>query len=414
VKIAVVGGGLAGLAAALELAREGHEVTILEARPTLGGVVQTLPEREGDPSPPPDNGQHVALGCCTAYLDFVADIGRASSLRRIKLGLPVVDEAGRVATIRPGLIGLLRYGHVSVGERLRIVRVARTLAKLDPAAHDDETFGAVLRRLGQSEAGIDRFWDVFIRPALNLRTDEASAALAIFTLQTALLAGGGASDLLLPVAPLGEMHGAAAADELRRRGVEVVLGARVTSLDDLGADGIVLAVPPAESARLLGEQAGGLEDSPIVSVHLLFDRAVLRFPLAALLGSDAHWIFDRGALTGHIPERGQYLTVVSSGAPELLPLRGRALVDHIAGEVASRLGRAELLWSRVSREPAATFAARPGTARERPGPQTERANVVRAGAWTDTGWPATMEGAVRSGREAARVLSASVREKVTA
>ena len=413
-RVAVVGGGLAGIAAALELSSGGHTVMLAEARPTLGGAVQTLPKREGDPSPPPDNGQHIALGCCTAYLDFIAEIGQAQSLRRMRLGLPVVAEDSRVATIRPGLVGLLRYGHVSLGERLAIAKVARKLGSLDPAAHDGETFGTLLRRLGQSQAGIDRFWDIFIRPGLNLGTDEVSAAPGIFTVQTALLAGGGASDLLLPVAPLGDMHGGAAGAELERRGVEVSLGTRVAALDELDADAIVVAVPPAESARLLGEAEPGLEDSPIVSVHLLFDRPILRFPLAALLGSDAHWLFDRGALTGHPPERGQYVTVVSSGAPELLELRGRALIDELAGQIVARLGRAEVLWSRVSREPAATFAARPGTSSLRPGPETGRPNVVRAGAWTDTGWPATMEGAIRSGREAARVLGASVREKVEA
>ena len=413
-RVAVVGGGLAGLAAALELSKDGHSVTLVEARPTLGGAVQTLPEREGDPSPPPDNGQHIALGCCTAYLEFISEVGQASALRRMRLGLPVVAENGRVATMRPGLVGLLRYGHVSLGERLAIARVARRLAKLDPDAHDDETFGVLLRRLGQSQEGVDRFWDVFIRPALNLRTEEVSAAPGIFTVQTALLAGGGASDLLLPIAPLGAMHGAAAAAELERRGVEISLATRVGSVADLDADGFVLAVPSGESARLLNEGDPGLEDSPMVSVHLLLDRPILRFPLAALLGSDAHWLFDRGALTGHLPERGQYITIVSSGVPRLLELRGQALIDELAGQVIARLGRAEVLWSRVSREPAATFAARPGTAALRPGAATSRPNVVRAGAWTDTGWPATMEGAIRSGREAARVLVASVREKVVA
>jgi squalene-associated FAD-dependent desaturase len=414
VRAAVVGGGLAGLAAALELTKQGHDVRLFEARPTLGGAVQTLPEREGDPSPPPDNGQHVALGCCTAYLEFVDEIGRAASLRRVRLGLPVVAEDGRVSTIRPGILGLLRYAHIGLGERLATARVARKLAKLDPAEHDDETFGSLLRRLGQSQAGVDRFWDIFIRPGLNLGIDEVSAAPGIFTVQTALLAGGGASDLLLPTAPLREMHGDAAGAELEQRGAEISLGARVASLDELEADGMVLAVPPAESARLLGEPEPELEDSPIVSVHLLFDRRIMEGPLAALLGSDAHWLFDRGALTGNEPERGQYITVVSSAAPELLELRGRELIDRIAAQVTERLGAAELLWSRVSREPAATFAARPGTARLRPGAATGRPNVVRAGAWTDTGWPATMEGAIRSGREAARVLAASVREKVTA
>jgi hydroxysqualene dehydroxylase len=113
-------------------------------------------------------------------------------------------------------------------------------------------------------------------------------------------------------------------------------------------------------------------------------------------------VFDRGSLTGHAPARGQYLTVVSSGVPELLEIRGRALVDRIAEQLTERLGDAELLWSRVSREPYATIALRPGTAR--PGVQTENERVVRAGAWTDTGWPATMESAVRSGRRAAQHL----------
>jgi hydroxysqualene dehydroxylase len=180
---------------------------------------------------------------------------------------------------------------------------------------------------------------------------------------------------------------------------------RVSSLDELDADGIVVAVPPLESARLLGEAEPALEDSPIVSVHLWFDRRLLDQPLAALLGSDAHWVFDRGALTGSRPERGQYLTVVSSGVPELLPVRGRELVEQIAGQLTQRLGDAELLWSRVSREPYATVALRPGI--ERPGPETTRPNVARAGTWTDTGWPATMESAIRSGRRAAQHILSS-------
>jgi hypothetical protein len=156
---------------------------------------------------------------------------------------------------------------------------------------------------------------------------------------------------------------------------------------------------------LLREPDPELEPSPIVSVHLLFDRPLLRAPLAALLASDAHWVFDRGALTGHVPDEGQYLTVVSSGVPELMDVRGRTLVDRIAGQVTERLGHAELLWSRVSREPNATVALRPGTAAKRPGPLTSRPDVTRAGAWTATGWPATMESAVRSGRAAARALA---------
>ncbi|HEX2045582.1 MAG TPA: hydroxysqualene dehydroxylase HpnE [Gaiellaceae bacterium] len=423
-KVAVVGGGLAGLAAGLELAGSGDEVVVLEARPTLGGAVQTLPERTGDPDPPPDNGQHIALGCFSAYLRFLAEIGEGSSVGRRPLSLPVIGDGGAVACIEPGALALARYRHLPLRDRVAVGRIARRLARLPAGEHDGETFAALLRRLGQSEVAIEHFWDVFIRPALNLRSDEVSAAAALFTVQTALLGARGAADLVLPRAPLGAMHGDAAGRALAARGAAVRTGARVLELADgaavladgahVEADGFVVAVPPAESARLLGEEAPRLDDSPIVSAHFLFDRPLLRHDLAALLGSAAHWVFDRGRLTGREPSRGQYLTVVSSGAPELLQVRGRGLVELLAGELTDRLGRAELLWSRVSREPAATFAARPGTAALRPGPKTGRPNVARAGAWTATGWPATMEGAVRSGVAAARFLQAAARERVIA
>lgn len=404
-RVAVVGGGLAGLSAALELVDAGHEVALHEARPTLGGAVQTLPRREGDPEPPPDNGQHIALGCFTEYRRFLERIGEGSSVQRLRLELPVIDEGGRAAAIAPSPLALLRYGHVSLGERLRILRA---LARWGESR--GTTFADALRARGQSQRAIDRFWDVFIRPALNLSCAEASAEAGDFTVRTALLGERGDSDLLLPAKPLGEMHGDAAGRALERSGASVRLGARVERLDGLAADAVVVAVPPRESARLLGEPEPRLEDSPIVSVHLWLDRVLLRHPLAALLGSDAHWVFDRGALTGHGPERGQYLTVVSSGAPELMELRGRELVERIAGELTGRLGEARLLWSRVSREPAATIAVRPGSEAQRPGPRTSRTNATRAGAWTRTGWPATMEGAVRSGLAAARTLTAARQE----
>ena len=423
-KVVVIGGGLAGLAAALELTEAGEDVTLLEARPTLGGAVQTLPRREGDPDPPPDNGQHIALGCCTAYLRFLASVGEGSAYRRRPLELPVIGEDGAVAVIAPGPLALLRYRHLSFRDRLGVARVARRLGALRPDEHDDETFAALLRNLGQSEAAIDRFWDVFMRPALNLPSREVSASLGIFTVQTALLGPREDSDLVLPAAPLGDMHGGAAGRMLAARGVRIRTGVRVAAVEGgaavladgerVGADGFVVALPPRETARILDEPEPELSDSPIVSAHLLFDRELLPFELAALLGSPAHWVFDRGRLTGRLPERGQYVTVVSSGAPDLLEVRGRRLVDLMAAELTARLGFAELLWSRVSREPAATFAARPGTARLRPGPATARPTVVRAGAWTATGWPATMESAVRSGTAAARFLRTAAREKVTA
>jgi squalene-associated FAD-dependent desaturase len=403
--VAVVGGGLAGLSAALELVDAGHDVAVYEARPTLGGAVQTLPRRDGDPEPPPDNGQHIALGCFTEYVRFLERIGEGGSLRRMPLELPVIDERGRSAVIAPSALALLRYGHVSFGDRLRILRA---LARWGDAP--GVTFADTLQARGQSQRAIDRFWDVFIRPALNLRSEEASAAAGDFTVRTALLGERSASDLLLPSRPLGEMHGDAAGRALEAAGAVVRTSARVESLDELDADAVVVAVPPRESARLLGEPEPRLKDSPIVSVHLLLDRVILQRPMAALLASQAHWVFDRGRLTGHEPGHGQYLTVVSSGAPELEAHRGRELVELIVRAVTERLGAAELLWSRVSREPAATIAVRPGSEAERRGPTTARPNATRAGAWTATGWPPTMEGAVRSGLAAARALTASRQE----
>jgi len=404
---AVVGGGLAGLAAAIELLDAGVDVTLYEARPTLGGAVQTLPARDGDPEPPPDNGQHIALGCFTEYLRFLDRIGERGSYLRTRLALPVLDEHARRSDIAPSLPALLRYAHVPLRDRVLIPIV--TARCRNAAERAGESFGALLRRLGASDVAVDRFWDVFIRPALNLRTDEVDAGAGLFTVRTALLGPRGNSDLVLPLKPLGRMHGDAAARVLGER---VRLDRRVESLDELDADAIVVAVPPHESARLLGGEPAALEDSPIVSVHLWFDRELLSTPLAALLSSDAHWIFDRGSLTGHRPTPGQYLTVVSSGVPELLEVRGRELVERIAAQLTDRLGDAELLWSRISREPYATVALRPGV--RRPGVATEHEHVVRAGAWTDTGWPATMESAVRSGRRAAQHLLSSVRERVDA
>jgi hydroxysqualene dehydroxylase len=405
-KAVVVGGGLAGLAAALDIADAGHEVTLYEARPTLGGKVQTLPARDGDPEPPPDNGQHIALGAFTEYLRFLDRIGSAGKARRLPLELTVYDEAGRGAAIGYGAAPLLRYGHVPRSDRLRIAGLLARFGRLRPA---DETFGEFLRRHGQSRVAIDRFWEVFIRPAVNLRVDEVQAEVACFTVARGLRSGRAASDLVLPSAPLGEMHGDAAGRALEAGGCRIETGARIEELDELDADRVVLALPPDETARVLGAD-WQFDSSPIVSVHLLFDRRLLLPPLGALLGSHAHWVFDRGRLTGHEPEQGQYLTVVSSAAPELLELRGRGLVETIAGELTERLGAAELLWSRVSREPEATIAARPNA----PRPPLESGRAVLAGAWTLPPWPPTMESAVRSGRAAAKRLFSDQKPKLAA
>src|SRR5207247_5750157 len=173
---------------------------------------------EGDPDPPPDNGQHIALGCFEQYLAFLERIGSAGSAVRVSLDLHVVDERGQAATIGYGLAALLCYRHVPLRDRLRI---AALVARLPRLAVGRETFGDFLRRHGQSQIAIDRFWDVFIRPALNLRTDEADAGAAVFTVLTGMRSGRAASDLILPAAPLGDMHGGAARAALEQAGAEV-------------------------------------------------------------------------------------------------------------------------------------------------------------------------------------------------
>ena len=227
-RAAVVGGGLSGLAAALDLVDAGHEVTLYEARPTLGGAVQTLPERDGDPSPPPDNGQHIALGCFTGYLGFLERIGSLGLTERRRLALPVIDEVGRVATVGYGLLPLLRYRHIPLGDRLRI---ARFLAGIGRLRQPQGTFGDLVRSKGHSQAAIDRFWDVFIRPALNMCSDEVDAARTVETIKIALRSGRSASALVLPRAPLGEIHGEAAGRALEAAGAEVRTNAKIEALD---------------------------------------------------------------------------------------------------------------------------------------------------------------------------------------
>src|SRR5262249_14959679 len=158
-------------------------------------------------------------------------------------------------------LSILGYRHLPWRERVQVVRTLLALRRAEGA--DSETFAALLRRHGASELQIDRFCDVFVRPALNLRTDEASAALGVFTVRTALLGTRAAADVLPPAGPLGAMHGDAAGQALERRGAQATTGHRVESLDEVDADAIVVALPPAESARLLGEPEPALEPSPI-------------------------------------------------------------------------------------------------------------------------------------------------------
>ncbi|HEU5361839.1 MAG TPA: hydroxysqualene dehydroxylase HpnE [Gaiellaceae bacterium] len=432
-RIAVLGGGLAGITAALECADAGAEVTLYEARPRLGGATFSI-RRGGHWL---DNGQHVALRCCTAYRRLLVTLGTDRYLElQPRLSILVLDGAGNRATFGRTALpaplhlakALLSYRHLTLRERAAAARAVTALRRLDPADPrlDETTFGAWLRAHGQSREAIDRLWDLIALPTLNLHADDASLALAAFVFRTGVLDESDACDIGVPTVPLQRLHGEAAAAALRARGVRIRLRTKVERVHSAGegfelqlrdgperVDRVVSAVPPQVAAELLppgivsAEEAERLGTSPIVNVHLHYDRRVLDVPFAAAVGSPVQWLFDRTASSE--VEHGQFLSLSLSGADEELTLTRARLVERSAKAIARMLPaarEAQLLDSAVTREPAATFRGSPGSARLRPPARTDLPGLALAGAWTDTGWPATMEGAVRSGSAAAaQVLS---------
>jgi hydroxysqualene dehydroxylase len=421
-KATVVGGGLAGIAAALELADGGVEVTLLEARPRLGGATFSI-EHAGVSM---DNGQHVFLRCCTAYLALLERLGVADQVHvQRRLELPVLAPGGRAAWLRRSSLpaplhlsgSLARYGFLSRRERLQAVRAALALRDLDltDPSLDRRTFGAWLTEHGQSPRAIEAFWDLIVVPTVNLRSGDASLALATKVFQTGLLESKAAADLGWAAVPLGQLHGEAAGRALAAAGVEVRLRAPVGSLDELARDPIVLAVPHREAAGLLGlPELLGLRWAPIVNLHVVYDRKVTDLPFAAAIDTPVQFVFDRTASSGLAD--GQYLAVSLSAAFDFERLRVEELRTAFTPELERLFpiaARATIRDFFVTREPNATFRQGPDTQQLRrlAGPD----GVFVAGAWTDTGWPATMEGAVRSGVAAARAaLRSPAREEVPA
>jgi len=435
-RVAVVGGGLAGLQAALECADAGAAVTLFEARRRLGGATFSV-RRDGYWL---DNGQHVALRCCTDYLRFLRRLGVEDKLQlQARMRIPVLSPHGRRATLaRTSLPAplhlaptLLRYRHLDPRERVAAARAAIGLQKLDPADPrlDTETFGDWLRARGQSARAVRALWNLIALPTLNLDADEASLALAAKVFRTGLLDSAGACDIGVPSVPLQQLHGDPAATALERRGARVVLGAPVRAVEPNAgafrfrvdgsfeeADAVVVAVPHDAVARLLPEATldadalAGLGASPIVNLHFRYDRIVLGEPFAAVVDSPLQWLFDRTASAGL--GSGQLVSVSISGADREISETRAALRERYEPALQHVLPVARdavLLDFTVTREPRATFRGTPGSGRLRPGPRTTAPGLFLAGAWTDTGWPATMEGAVRSGLAAARALLAESR-----
>jgi squalene-associated FAD-dependent desaturase len=432
--VVVVGGGLAGITAALDCADAGAAVTLLESRSRLGGATWSF-QRDGVWF---DNGQHVFLRCCDEYRALLERLGVAGDVHlQDRFDLPVLRPHARAARLRRNRLpapahlvpSLLAYRHLSWHERATAGRAALAMRRLDPAdaALDEQTFGSWLAAHGQSPASVARLWDLICVPTLNLPAAEASLALAAKVFRTGLLDDASGSDLGWARVPLGALHADAATRALAERGVDVV--PRVHALEvsrrrgttgfavrtERGAwhaDAAVVAVPNRVAAQLVPEAAApgaprgwaALGASPIVNVQVVYDRRVTDLPCAAAVDSPVQFVFDRTEPAGL--RRGQSLGVSISAADAIVGVRADALIARFTAELATLFPaarRANVLDAVVTREQAATFRGVPGTARLRPRAQTAWPGLALAGAWTATGWPATMEGAVRSGHAASRV-----------
>jgi squalene-associated FAD-dependent desaturase len=458
--VVVVGGGLAGITAALDCAAAGAEVTLLEVRRRLGGAAYSF-DRAGLEM---DNGQHVFLRCCEAYRGLLARLGSERHVTvQPRLEIPVLRPGAKPFVLRRSSLpaplhlagALARYPHLSLRARLGATRAALALMRLKPAeaALDRETLGAWLARHGQRPEAVAALWDLIALPTLNVAAADASLELGAFVFRRGLLAAPDAGDIGFHTGTLAETIGRPAARELQRAGVEVRLGWRAERLertaagievhgrgasagdapeddgvvgertepeaprepagedgDGLSAQAVVIALPHTRAARLLepllGAPAaalGGLGTSPIVNLHVVYDRTVCEHGFAAGVGTPVQYLFDRSVAAG-APAGCQYLAVSLSGAEREMSMSVDALRERYIPALERLLPRAR--GARVesflaTREHAATFRAAPGVGKLRLGPRSSVAGLLLAGSWTATGWPATLESAVLSGHAAA-------------
>ncbi len=436
-RVVVAGGGLAGITAALDCAQAGAHVTLVEVRRRLGGAAYSF-ERDGLHM---DNGQHVFLRCCNAYRGLLERLGSSSLVAlQPRLEIPVLAPGQQMHRLRRSglpapahLAGaLLRYPYLDARGRLGAVRAALALGRVDPGdpANDALAFGEWLERHGQDQEAIAALWDLIALPTMNVSAAGASLGLAAFVFQTGLLSSASAGDIGFHVGTLQAILGEPARRELELAGVDVRLGWRAERLDlregggyrldgrgstgpeRIEAQAAVVALPHDRAGplveRLLGANAGrpaALASSPIINVHVVYDRRVLDEPFAAGVGTPVQYVFDRTAAAGAPPGR-QYLAISLSGAGAEMELTVPELEDRYLAALRELLPRARAATVEgffLTREHAATFLAAPGSAALRPPARTGLRGLALAGAWTDTGWPATLEGAVLSGHRAAAV-----------
>ncbi len=432
-RVAVIGGGLAGLAAGCALAGSGFRVTLHERRPYLGGRASSY--QHPGTNEVVDNCQHVLLGCCTNLVEFYRRTGVADKIRWFD-GLIFLEPGGRESVIRPSFLpaplhhapAFLRAPCLHLSDKLAIARAMTALAR-PVAEEENSSFLQWLQRHGQTPRAIERFWKVVLVSALNEDLDRVSVYYGAQVFRESFLKSRAAGLMGVPTVPLAELY-AAAGNYIRERGGEVRLRSAVESVaghDDrpvVAAGGqefvydyVLLSVPfntvagllpPTPDALPLRQAAAQFESSPITGVHLWFDRRITELPHAVLLDRTIQWMFHKSDLLGRQGAPGSYVELVVSASRSLVE-KSRPQIVELAveelGEFFPLVRSAALLKSAVIKEVHATWSPRPGCDRLRPQPLTPWPRVFLSGDWIATGWPATMEGAVRAGYMAAEALA---------
>ena len=442
--VIVIGGGLAGLAAGVALAEAGWRVQLFEQRPFLGGRATSYVLPDGEHV---DNCQHVTLGCCTNLADFYKRVGSGDKIKFFDR-LLFLDPQGRRGAMQAGFLpapfhmtgAFAKFAPLTLGDKLSIARAMLSILLAKGKTADLDEDGGIsmlewLRRRGQTKGAIERFWRVVLVSALDEELDRTDARFGVDVFWKAFLSNKTGYRMGVPVVPLAELYAGCKA-EIERRGGEVVLRSPVRSLKmqnglisglrfdkdrEASADAYLFAVPHTALGELLPESVKQgdsalsnmekIKVAPITGVHLWFDRAVMDEPFVTLLDTATQWIFNKTMLYGDAEAKvaggGQYLQLVISASYDLLQKPRQEIIDLCMKEVCQAIPaarEAKLLKAAVIKEVAATFSPEPGVDRWRPKQATSVSNLFLAGDWTDTGWPATMEGAVRSGYLAAEAV----------
>jgi zeta-carotene desaturase len=434
--VIVVGAGLAGLAAASALAGDGGQVLLLERRPETGGRAYSY---EHPALGETVDSQHVVLGCCTNLLDLVEQAGAAHDLRWYD-ELTFLEPNGKRSVMKPGwlpapshqTISFLRAPMLGLADKLAIARGLTEFLRGYPG-DDSESFAAWLKRTQQPERAIRHFWEPVVWGALNDVFERCSTKYAGKVFHETFLRSATGGRLGIPAKPLTEFFAPVLA-HARQLGVTVEARAGVDALTAEPAGGwrvrsgereflgknVIVATNFKEAAKLLGTELPGAErfvSSPITTVHLWFDREVSELDHAVLLDTRIQWMFHKSRIRRWQPERGSYLElVISASWPELEMGRQEILASAVeeAEVFFPRMRGARLVKSGVLKEARATFSVTPGLDAVRPRQETALPGLFLAGDWTQTEWPSTMEGAVRSGRLAAGAVAGDERRFLSA